>query len=65
MRYSEILKLFEEGRIVKNVNTTCDVQPGEIGRQADKLDLGTNTEGHPIQNVWQSVKRQKKDPRVK
>lgn len=29
--------LVEDGKIIKNVNTTVDVQPGEIERQAEKF----------------------------
>lgn len=35
------------GRVVKNVNTTADVQPGEIQRQAKKLGLYVDDENRP------------------
>lgn len=35
------------GRIVKGVNTTADVQPGETQRQAAKLRNRTDKEGRP------------------
>jgi hypothetical protein len=35
------------GRIVKGVNTTADVQPGETQRQAAKFKNTTDKEGRP------------------
>lgn len=35
------------GRIVKGVNTTQDVGPGEIKRQAAKLGMVTDVDGRP------------------
>lgn len=35
------------GRIVKGVNTTVDVRPGEISRQARKMGFKTSAEGVP------------------
>lgn len=35
------------GRIVKGVNTTPDVGPGEIKRQAAKLGMTTDIDGRP------------------
>lgn len=39
--------LFEDGRIVKGVNTTPDVQPGEIQRQSKKFGNKINNAGEP------------------
>lgn len=39
--------LLEFGKIVKNVNTTVDVQPGEIRRQAAKFGNKLDKNGHP------------------
>lgn len=35
------------GRIVKGVNTTPDVQPGEIKRQAEKFGFDVTADGEP------------------
>lgn len=35
------------GLVIKGVNTTPDVQPGEIRRQAAKLGMDTDDEGRP------------------
>lgn len=35
------------GRIVKGVNTTPDVGPGEIKKQAAKLGMQTDIDGRP------------------
>ena len=35
------------GKIVKGVNTTNDVKPGEIRRQAKKFGLTVNDDGYP------------------
>ena len=35
------------GRIVKGVNTTPDVGPGEISRQAKKIGFNTSKDGVP------------------
>lgn len=47
--YINLLKhrLFEDGRIVKNVNTTMDVQVDEIPRQAKKFGFHTTVGGEP------------------
>ena len=45
MRYSEIVS--EEGLVVQNVNTTKDVHPGEIKRQAKKFGFKTDKNGIP------------------
>ena len=39
--------LLEFGKIVKNVNTTIDVQPGEIQRQAAKFGNNLDANGNP------------------
>ena len=38
------------GKVVKGVNTTCDVQPGEIARQAAKFGNIVSDQGLPP--VW-------------
>lgn len=48
MRYWEIIR--EEGKIVPGVNTTPDVQPGEIMRQGAKLGFKLDTNGLPP--IW-------------
>ena len=48
MRYWEIIK--EEGLVIPGVNTTPDVQPGEIKRQAAKLGFDLDPNGIPP--VW-------------
>lgn len=35
------------GKIVKGVNTTADVKPGEIRRQAAKMGFNTSNDGYP------------------
>ena len=46
------------GRIVKGVNTTPDVGPGEIKRQAAKLGMTTDVDGRPpIASTNGKVKR--------
>ena len=45
MRYYEIIR--EDGRIVPGVNTTKDVQPGEIKRQGKKFGFDVSAEGTP------------------
>jgi len=35
------------GKVVKDVNTTVDVQPGEISRQAAKFGFMTSSDGVP------------------
>ena len=40
-------QLFEDGRIVKGVNTTVDVGPGEIKTQAAKFGNTVDRDGHP------------------
>jgi hypothetical protein len=39
--------LWEDGKIVKGVNTTADVQPGETQRQAAKFGNKLNSKGEP------------------
>jgi hypothetical protein len=40
-------KLDEDGKIVPNVNTTVDVQPGETERQAAKFGNKLDANGRP------------------
>jgi hypothetical protein len=40
-------ELFEDGRIVKGVNTTVDVSPNEIKTQAAKFGNTVDKDGHP------------------
>jgi hypothetical protein len=40
-------ELFEDGRIVKGVNTTVDVGPNEIKRQAAKFGNTVDKDGRP------------------
>lgn len=44
MRYKE---LFEDGRIVKGVNTTIDVDTDEIKTQAAKFGFTVTKDGEP------------------
>lgn len=37
----------EDGKIIPNVNTTCDVQPGETNRQAAKFGNKLDAKGRP------------------
>lgn len=39
--------LHEDGKIIPNVNTTCDVQPGETNRQAAKFGNKLDAKGRP------------------
>jgi len=39
--------LREDGKIIPNVNTTCDVQPGETERQAAKFGNELDSKGRP------------------
>lgn len=39
--------LKEDGKIIPNVNTTCDVKPGEIERQAAKFGNKLDAKGRP------------------
>lgn len=55
MRLWEILT--EEGRVVAGVNTTCDVQPGEIARQAAKFGFAVTPEGVPTTVYTQTPPR--------
>jgi Cu/Zn superoxide dismutase len=48
MRYWEIIS--EEGLVIPGVNTTPDVQPGEIKRQGAKL--GFNLDANGLPPVW-------------
>lgn len=64
MRYAEILKLLEDGKVVKGVNTTVDVGTDEIRKQAKKFGNNVSTNGVPDNDMWRSVKKPK-DPRVK
>ena len=41
------LKINEDGKIIPNVNTTCDVQPGETERQAAKFGNVLDSKGRP------------------
>lgn len=45
MRYREII--CEDGLIVQGVNTTADVKPGEIRRQAAKMGMTVSDNGIP------------------
>lgn len=65
MRYYEIQKLIEDGRVVQGVNTTVDVGTDEIKKQAAKFGNTVGVDGKPNNDMWRSVKKQKKDPRVK
>lgn len=49
MRWSEIINECG-GKIVKGVNTTVDVQPGEIARQAAKF--GNKVDGNGLPPIW-------------
>lgn len=40
-------KVNEEGKIIPNINTTCDVQPGETQRQAAKFGNTLDSNGLP------------------
>lgn len=40
-------KLKEDGKIIPNVNTTVDVQPGETERQAAKFGNKLDSKGRP------------------
>lgn len=52
--------LFENGgRIVPGVNTTVDVGPGEIRRQAKKWGWALSKDGIPQGTLWDSAKRLK------
>lgn len=48
MRWREIIN--EEGKIVRGVNTTPDVQPGEMQRQGAKMGFSLTPDGLPP--VW-------------
>lgn len=48
MTLADIFPLYEEGRIVKGVNTTPDVGPNEIVRQAAKWGFKVNKDGVPV-----------------
>lgn len=48
MRYREIVR--EWGKVVQGVNTTPDVQPGEIARQAAKFGFKVDANGLPP--IW-------------
>jgi hypothetical protein len=39
--------LNEDGQVVQGVNTTCDVKPGEIARQAAKFGNKLKADGTP------------------
>jgi hypothetical protein len=43
------------GKVVKNVNTTCDVQPGEIARQAAKFGNIVSDQGLPP--TWTGINK--------
>jgi hypothetical protein len=52
MRLWELLaprasKINEDGKIIPNVNTTVDVQPGETERQAAKFGNKLDSKGRP------------------
>lgn len=49
MRWNEIIRE-SGGKIVKGVNTTVDVQPGEITRQAAKFGNAVDANGLPP--IW-------------
>ncbi len=52
MRWNEIIG--EEGKIVPGVNTTADVQPGEIQRQGAKMGFNLSADGLPP--VWTGLR---------
>lgn len=41
------VKIMEDGKIIPNVNTTCDVQPGETERQAAKFGNKLDAKSRP------------------
>lgn len=43
----ELLAEMGSSRVVKGVNTTNDVHPGEIKRQSAKLGFNTSDDGYP------------------
>jgi hypothetical protein len=52
MRFWEVFEttrsvVSEDGKIIPNVNTTCDVQPGETERQAAKFGNKLLPDGTP------------------
>ncbi len=57
MRISELLT--EDGRIVKGVNTTVDVDTDEIKKQAKKFGNTVSSGGIPDNDMWRSVKKPK------
>lgn len=42
-----LIELFEDGRIVRGVNTTVDVGEDEIQRQAKKFGFTVSVDGEP------------------
>jgi hypothetical protein len=46
--------LSEDGRIVPGVNTTVDVGPGEIAKQASKWGFGVTKDGIPVKLFTQA-----------
>ena len=50
MKINDIIH--EDGKIVKGVNTTVDVQPGETERQAAKFFGHANKQRKATQIVW-------------
>ena len=50
------------GRIVPGVNTTVDVQPGEIRRQAAKWGFDVTPDGNPP-SIWTTVPAGAEKPR--
>lgn len=52
MRFWEVFEtprviIREDGQIIPNINTTCDVQPGETERQAAKFGNILKADGTP------------------
>lgn len=63
MRYWEIIS--EEGKIVKGVNTTVDVQPGEITRQGAKLGFNLDPKGLPPLIYGSGYQEESSPPKMK
>lgn len=59
---------FEDGRIVKGVNTTADVGPDEIKKQSKKFGNDVDRDGNPVHrmgdNVFLSSKKRDSDGRT-
>jgi hypothetical protein len=55
MRLLELFNLSEDGLVVPGVNTTADVKPGEIARQAAKMGFSVSPDGIPPEVSKDSV----------